>query len=264
MTNVLITIQYDGTGYSGWQRQPHKKTVQGEIEKALSKLCKQPIKINGTSRTDAGVHAYGQAASFAGDFEIPVERIKLAVNGLLPKDIYILSVEEVNDDFHARFSAKGKTYQYKIICTHERDVFLRNYYYNIDKDLNVSAMREAAKCFIGTQDFATFMSSGSKVYNTVRTIYSLDIIEEELDTKVKSIKEKVVTIEITGDSFLYNMVRIISRTLVEVGLEKLKPEDIPFIIKAKKRSLARLIAPPGGLYLNKVYFDETEIKERII
>lgn len=261
MTNVLITIQYDGTRYSGWQRQPYKKTVQGEIEKALSKLCKQPIKINGTSRTDAGVHAYGQAASFTGDFEIPVERIKFAANGLLPDDIYIIKVEKVNDDFHARFSAKGKTYQYKILCTNERDVFSRNYYYNIGKDLNLSAMREAARFFIGTQDFATFMSSGSKVNSTVRTIYSLDITEE-LYEKGNASNEKIVTIEITGDSFLYNMVRIIARTLVEVGLQRIEPEEMPKIIKAKDRGKARLIAPPGGLYLNKVYFNE--IKERKI
>ncbi len=260
MKNVLLMIQYDGTEFSGWQRQPNKRTVQGEIEKVLTRLCKQPIKINGTSRTDAGVHAYAQAASFAGEFKIPVDRIKPAANGLLPDDIYIINVEEVNDDFHARFSAKGKTYQYKILCTKEKNVFSRNYYYNIYKELNIASMRKAAEFFKGTHDFAAFMTSGSQIFNTVRTIYALDITEEELDEEGTNIAGKLLTVEITGDSFLYNMVRIIVRTLVETGLEKIKPEEIPYIIESRKRSLARLIAPAGGLYLYKIYFNDVEIR----
>ncbi len=263
MTNVLLIIEYDGTEFSGWQRQPNKRTVQGEIEKALTKLCKQPIKINGTSRTDAGVHAYAQAANFSGDFEIPVDRIKPAVNGLLPNDIYIKSAEKVNNDFHARFSAKGKTYHYRVLCTDEKNVFSRNYFYNIVKELNIEAMRKAA-CFLkGTHDFAAFMSSGSRASSTIRSVYALNIMEEERYKEVINIDGKVVTIEITGDSFLYNMVRIIARSLVEVGLGKLKPDEIPYIIKMKERSLVRLIAPAGGLYLYKIYFTEAEIKEII-
>lgn len=262
MNNILLTIQYDGTGYSGWQRQPDKRTVQGEIEKALTTLCRQPIEICGTSRTDAGVHAYGQAANFKGNYKIPVENIKKAVNGLLPEDIYIISAEKVEEDFHARFSAIGKTYEYKIISTKEKDIFSRNYHYNIYKELDIEPMRDAAAYFIGTHDFKSFMASGSSVIDTIRTIYALNIMEEKIDY-VKGFKQRNINIEITGNGFLYNMVRIISGTLVDTGLGKMKPNQIANIIKAKDRRLSGHTAPPSGLYLKKIYFNERELKEKI-
>lgn len=256
MKNVLLKIQYDGTGFHGWQKQPGLRTAQGEIEKVLTKLCRQPIETYGSSRTDLGVHAYGQTANFKGTYAIPVENLKKAANGLLGEDIHILSAESVDDDFHARFSAKGKTYLYKILLTKEKDVFLRNYYYNIIKELNISAMREAASFFVGTHDFKSFMSSGSQIQDTVRSIYELDIFEENTEEIFQSIPGKKIILRITGNAFLYNMVRIITGTLVKVGLGKINPKTIPHIIESKNRSLAGHVAPPGGLYLKEIYFNE--------
>lgn len=260
MTNVLLKIQYDGTHYSGWQRQLTARTVQGEVEKVLSSLCLQKIDVQGTSRTDAGVHAYMQGVSFKGDFAIPVSRIKKAANGLLPDDIFIKEAVEVDEDFHARFSSVGKTYQYKILNTQEKDIFSRNYYYNICKPLNLEAMKDAAVQFVGSHDFMTFMSSKSQVENTIRTIYALNINEEVL---IHPQQGRLLIIEVTGKSFLYNMVRIMSGTLIDVGLGKIKPDEIHDIIQSKDRWRARHTAPAQGLYLKKIYFDESELKEKI-
>ncbi len=260
MTNVLLEIQYDGTHFSGWQRQLNARTVQGEIEKVLSTLCLQKIDVQGTSRTDAGVHAYMQGVSFKGDFAIPVNRIKKAANGLLPDDIYIRKAIEVDEDFHARFSSVGKTYQYKILNTQEKDIFSRNYYYNICKPLDLEMMKEAGACFVGTHNFITFMSSKSQVENTIRTIYSLNIQEEIIKHPQQG---RLLIIEVTGKSFLYNMVRIIAGTLIDVGLRKIKANEINDIILSKDRWRARHTAPAKGLYLKKIYFDETELKEKI-
>lgn len=260
MANVLLEIQYDGTQYSGWQRQLNARTVQGEIEKVLSKLCLQKIEVNGTSRTDAGVHAYMQGVSFKGDFAIPIKRLKKAANGLLQDDIYIKEATEVDDDFHARFSSMGKTYHYKILNTEERDIFSRNYYYNICKPLNVEKMKEACKYFVGTHDFKTFMSSRSQVDHTIRTLYALNIKEEAIKHPTQG---RLIIIEVTGKSFLYNMVRIISGTLIDVGLGKINSDKINDIILSKNRSRAKHTAPAQGLYLEKIYFNEAELKEKI-
>lgn len=258
MKNVLLIIQYDGTFFSGWQKQPGRRTVQGEIEKVLTKLCCQTIEINGTSRTDTGVHAYGQAATFKGDYAIPVENIKKAANNLLPEDIYILSAEEVDDDFHARFSSKGKTYEYKILYTKEKDIFSRNYYYNICKELDIASMKKACGYFIGSHDFRAFMSSGSNITDTVREIYDLNI-----SVKKKTASKEEIIIKVTGNGFLYNMVRIITGTLVEVGLKKIEPEEIMDIIESKNRNMAGHIAPAGGLYLKEIYFSDLQKGENI-
>ena len=183
--NILLTIQYDGTNFSGWQRQPNARTVQGEIEAVLSKLCAMPMQINGTSRTDAGVHALGQRASFKGVFGIPTERIQRAANNMLaatvgtPRqcaDVRIIKVEEMPADFHARFDCKGKTYRYIVKHGCEADVFRRNYAYQIGEKLDVEAMRQGASHMVGTHDFACFQASGgNERETTVRTIYSLTV-----------------------------------------------------------------------------------------
>lgn len=260
MTNVLLEIQYDGTHFCGWQRQLKDRTVQGEIEKVLSALCLQKIEVQGTSRTDAGVHAYMQGVSFKGDFAIPVDRLKKAANGLLPEDIYIKNAIEVDENFHARFSSVGKTYQYKILNSQEKDIFSRNYYYNIYRPLNIEAMKEAATYFVGTYDFKTFMSSKSQVENTIRTIYALKLKEETIKHPQEG---SVLIIEVTGKSFLYNMVRIMAGTLIDVGLGKIKANEIEDIILSKDRWRARHTAPPQGLYLKKIYFNESQLKEKI-
>ncbi|MBR6700773.1 MAG: tRNA pseudouridine(38-40) synthase TruA [Firmicutes bacterium] len=256
--NVLMTIEYDGTGFSGWQVQPESRTVQGEIQKALKKICGQDIKIDGTSRTDAGVHALGQRASFKADFGIPVEKLAFVMNNMLPGDIKIIEAKEMPLDHHARFDAKGKEYIYKIMNCAEKDVFKRNFYYFFDKPLDVDKMREAAGCLVGTHDFASFMAMGSTPQETtVRTIYSYDVTAETNESGSKEI-----SLIVKGDGFLYNMVRIMTGTLIEAGTGKIRPEEIADIILAKDRSRAGRTAPPQGLYLGEIYYNAEELERR--
>lgn len=264
MKNILLTVEYDGTCFSGWQRQPNKRTVQGELERALSVVCSCPIKINGTSRTDAGVHALGQKASFKGDFGIPTDRIMLAVNNILSGginslgkmgDLRLISVLEMPENFHARYDAKGKKYVYKILNYQETQIFSRNQYYQVKKPLDLDAMRLAADYIVGTHDFKCFQAAGGEEKKTtVRTVYSLNIEEEKIDNE-----KRTLSIEIKGDGFLYNMVRIISGTLVDVGLGKIQPEKVFDIIESKDRQNAGHTAPPQGLYLMKVYYELEEL-----
>ena len=242
--NILLTIKYDGTDFCGWQKQPGKRSVQGELEEALGLICRQEIKINGASRTDAGVHAYGQRASFTGEFGIPADRIIVAANNIL-KDAEITAAEEMQAGFHARFDAKAKKYIYKINNDKKHDVFRRNYEYQITKPLDINAMRAAADLITGTRDFKCFQAAGGEEKKTtVRTIYSIKIE-----------KERDIQIEVTGDSFLYNMVRIIAGTLVEAGSGKLSPGSLPSIIESGDRQNAGFTAPPQGLYLAEVYYN---------
>lgn len=254
--NLLLTIEYDGTNFCGWQRQPGVRTVQGELEQVLAKVCGREVKLNGTSRTDAGVHALGQRASFKGDFGIPTERIMLAVNNLLcggmhvrgrGSDVRICEVKEMPSDFHARFDAKGKKYRYIIRNNGKMDVFGRNYCYQVKPPLDIEAMGQAAALITGTHDFACFQSAGGNPRETtVRTVYSLEVFRKEGDD---------ILIEISGDGFLYNMVRIIAGTLVEVGQGKIGPQEISAIIESKERQRAGHTAPPQGLYLVEIYYE---------
>ena len=265
MKNVLLTITYDGTDFCGWQKQPGQRSVQGEVERVLSTICAQPIQINGTSRTDAGVHAYGQRANFTAEFSIPTEKIPLVTNGIfaaaasgksrkISGDVAILAAEEMPPDFHARFNAIGKKYIYKISNTTNPDPFERNYCYQIPKPLDLFAMEQAAVHLIGTKDFKCFQAAGGKeLESTVRTIYSARIVPTE----------NFVGFEIIGDGFLYNMVRIITGTLVDVGLGKKPPEELPRIIDEKDRRLAGHTAPPQGLYLTEVYYEEEKLQKAI-
>lgn len=254
--NVLLTIAYDGSNFHGWQRQPDKPTVQGNLEKLLSKLLKTEVMLNGTSRTDAGVHAMGQRASFKADVRIPMERFARVVNNTLASmekgpfaisPIRILEAAEMPESFHARFDSKGKKYIYRISNSGFVDVCQRNYVYHVSAPLDVTLMKEACKSIVGTHDFKCFEASGSDVReSTVRTIYSLEIIEGR--------SEGDLEIHVSGDGFLYNMVRIITGTLVDVGHGKIRPEDIPGIIESKDRTTAGHTAPPYGLYLAEVYY----------
>ena len=251
--NILLTLAYDGTGFHGWQRQPEARTVQGELERVLSILCGCSISVNGTSRTDAGVHALGQRASFSGDFTIPAERIVIAANNLLSGgmnkssvgDIRILNAEDMPQDFHARFDCKSKRYVYRILNSKDADIFRRNYCWQIAAPLDTKAMQIAADCIAGTHDFACFQASGGQERETtVRTIYSLDIVRAGAE----------IEISVTGDGFLYNMVRIITGTLAEVGKGRINPCQIREIIKSKDRTKAGPTAPPQGLYLAEIYY----------
>lgn len=276
--NVLLKIEYDGSNFKGWQRQPEVRTVQGVLEEALSKFCACDIQLNGTSRTDAGVHALGQCASFKADFGIPVEKLKFAVNNYLQGgmsamnpvgDVRIISAVEVDSDFHARFDCKGKTYRYLISNGKDVDIFRRNYCYQVLDELDIERMRAAAHYIIGTHDFRCFQAAGgNERETTVRTVSDLVIKEKDVKHKGDGLEfdsrsielnntestNKEITIEITGDGFLYNMVRIIVGTLVEVGLGKRNPESVKEIIDSCDRTNAGHTAPPGGLYLLEIYY----------
>ena len=255
MSNVLVKIEYDGTNFSGWQKQPEGRTVQGEIEYVLKFIAGEEVLIHGTSRTDAGVHALGQCASFEWTSNMPVEKLPEVMNrrfgaGGLGRsgaagDIRILSAEIMPEEFHARYSCKGKTYRYVIDKT--GDIFRRNYADQFEDaaGLNLDRMREAAEHIIGTHDFKCFETAGGTPRETtVRTVSKLTISETETE----------IIIEITGDGFLYNMVRIIVGTLVEVGLGKKEAGDLAGIIESRNRSNAGFTAPPNGLYLKEIYF----------
>lgn len=264
MKNILLTIAYDGTAFCGWQKQPGQRSVQEETERVLSIVCGRPIQVNGTSRTDAGVHAYGQRANFAADFSIPVEKIPMVANGILAAsqsgksrkasgDITILKAEEMTPEFHARFHAQGKKYIYRINNTQMPDPFGRNYCWQIGRRLDRDAMGKAVVHLIGTKDFMCFQAAGGKEQETtVRTIYAARIRTSENN----------IELEIIGDGFLYNMVRIITGTLVDVGLGRKCPDDVAQIIAGRDRSMAGPTAPPQGLYLAEVYFErEAMLKE---
>ena len=260
MKNVLLTIAYDGSGFHGWQRQSEVRTVQGVMEEALEKIMGGPVHVEGTSRTDAGVHALGQCATIKGDFGIPAERIPPAINNLL-YDVSVLRAEEKPDSFHARSNAIGKTYIYRFAFAPpvSAAVFLRHYTCILKDRPDTAMMSEAAKYIMGTHDFAGFQSSGGTLReSTIRTIYKIDIREIQKRDIAGNVYEEI-EVAVTGDGFLYNMVRIIAGLLASVGFGKTRPQDIEDIIISKDRSRASATAPPQGLYLAKVYFDRANL-----
>ena len=250
--NVLLTIKYDGTDFCGWQRQPGTKTVCGTLEEVLTRLLGFEVRLDSTSRTDSGVHAYGQRATLRGQFGIPADRIPRAANDMLARDRYecvgeieIVAAEDKPEGFHARFDAKGKRYIYKISNASHVDIFRRNYCYQITRPLDVEKMRQAAEIIVGEHDFAAFMSMGSTPQDsTVRNVWSIDIAKDGTD----------INIAVSGDGFLYNMVRIITGTLVEVGLGRRSADDVRLAIETQDRTKAGHVAPPHGLYLDEVFY----------
>ena len=241
MRNIKITIQYNGKNYCGWQKQNNSPGIQGTIEKAIFDITREEVKITGSGRTDAGVHALGQVANFKINSQIPVDRIPNALNAKLPKDISIVKAEEVDEDFHSRYSAKKKTYRYQIYNSLYRSPIYADISYPVKYDLDIDKMKKEAKSLIGTYDFKGFMSSGSSVIDTVRTIYNIEV----------SKSEDLIIIEIEGNGFLYNMVRIIAGTLVDIGRGRIT-EKMSTIIESKSRSMAGHTAPAHGLFLKKV------------
>ena len=242
MRNILLTIEYCGTNYCGWQNQPNGISVQSVIEKALKKLTNSDIQIAGSGRTDAGVHAYGQTATFKTDCNIPIQNFHLAINSIIPDDIRIIKAEEKKEDFHARYSATAKKYVYKILNKHINSAFQSDRVWHISKKINVEAMKEASKEIIGTHDFSAFMATGSSIKDTTREIYNIDITENC----------GKILIEVFGNGFLYNMVRIITGTLVEIGQGK--DINIKEVLESKDRTNAGITAPPQGLYLKEVIY----------
>ena len=246
MRNIRLTIEYDGKNFNGWQKQPNKLNIQGNLEKVISDLTKEEIEIIGSGRTDAGVHALGQVANFKTNSNIPIEKFAIAINSRIKQSIRIKKAEEVDERFHSRYNCKRKTYRYIINTSETGSAIYRNLEYNIKMQLDVKKMQEAVKFFIGEHDFSAFKSSGTSSKSSVRTIYN---------AKVEQDGERII-IELTGNGFLYNMVRIISGTLVEVGLNKIKPEDITKIIESKNRQNAGKTLPPCGLYLVSVEYEK--------
>lgn len=251
-------ISYLGSDYAGWQRQKNAVTVQEVLEKALSSALGVETTATASGRTDAGVHAEGQAIHFDADTSIPCDKIPFAVNAKLPPDISMLSCEPVSDDFNARFSAKRKTYCYKLYLSRQPRPMLEPTHAHIVVPLDIAAMREAARLIEGTHDFKCFEASGARRRSTVRTVYSLSV-EAVPFAETKNADEKtdrafdcemLVTVE--GNGFLYNMVRIIAGTLVYVGLHKLTLADVEKIISSGDRTLAGKTLPAQGLCLLKV------------
>ncbi len=244
MRNIKLTIEYDGTAYHGWQSQQNAVTVQDVVTNAIMKLTGEKVSITGASRTDAGVHALGQVCNFFTASPIPADKFAYALNTLLPKDIVIRGSEQVPSDFHARFSAKGKMYRYVFYNSPFPSALERNRAYHIYYPLDESAMTSAAAHLVGTHDFEAFSAAGSSVKSTVRTITKASVIR----------RGDLVELTVAGDGFLYNMVRIIAGTLVEVGFGKKMPGDVPDIIKSLDRRLAGRTAPAQGLYLVEIYY----------
>ena len=243
MRNLKLTIQYDGNKYCGWQKQPNSPGIQGTIEYAIYEITKEKVNITGSGRTDAGVHALGQVANFKTNSTISSSRIPDALNAKLPKDISIIDCQEVPDDFHSRYSATGKIYRYLIYNKPYRSPLYKDTSYHVRYDLDIDKMRLEAKSLLGTHDFKGFMSSGSSVKDTVRTIYDVDIKEND----------GMISIEVSGNGFLYNMVRIIVGTLVDIGRGRIK-HNMEEIINSKSRSMCGHTAPAHGLFLKKVNY----------
>ena len=247
MRNLKLTIQYDGTKYCGWQKQPNSPGIQGTIEYAIYEITKEKVNITGSGRTDAGVHALGQVANFKTNSTIPSSRIPDALNAKLPKDISIIDCQEVPDDFHSRYSATGKIYRYLIYNKPYRSPLYKDTSYHVRYDLDIDKMRLEAKSLLGTHDFKGFMSSGSSVKDTVRTIHNITIEESE----------DLIIIEVEGNGFLYNMVRIIAGTLIRAGAGDLEPEQMKDILAAEDRSAAGPTAPAHGLTMIGLEYEES-------
>lgn len=244
MKRVLLTIEYDGTDFHGWQLQPDLLTVQGVLEDALSKLFSKPTTVIGTSRTDAGVHANEFCCHLDCDDNIPDVAFLRGVNSLLPPTVAVKACKTVANDFHARRDAKGKTYVYHIYNSTEKDAFKSRYAWHIERTLDIGKMNEFCRQIIGTHDFSAFCSSGSQVETTVRTISECFVKKQGSD----------VTLTVTADGFLYNMVRIIVGTAVAVSDGRVLLEDIPAILQTGDREGAGMTAPPNGLFLEKVLY----------
>lgn len=244
MRNIKLTIAYDGTSFKGWQVQKNGRTVQEEIEKAIKKVFGKKCTLYGAGRTDSGVHARGQVANFKTSSEMPITKVAVALSSLLPETISIQKAEEVKEDFHARFSAKKKRYQYSIHNSKRRDPFTERYAWGVSYSLDVPLMRKEAKVLEGRHDFKSFQASDKREGSTVRRINSIKINK----------KGSHITIDIEGDGFLYNMVRNITGTLVDIGRGYLAAGSMKRILGKKDRKEAGPTAPAKGLLLVSVKY----------
>ena len=249
MRNLKVITAYRGTKYHGFQRQNNAITVQAVLEQKLSKVLNEPVTITGCSRTDTGVHANQFCFNVKTNSRISCLGFTRGVNGELPADISILSCEDAPPDFHARFDCKGKEYAYRIHCSESKNPFAEDLMFHYRRKLDLEAVRKAAGHFVGIHDFSSFCADCANVSTTVRTIYSFDI-ENSGDSVIMLVK---------GNGFLYNMIRIMVGTLIDVSEKRIAPDDIPQILEAKDRLRAGRTAMAHGLYLNRVFYDEAEL-----
>lgn len=270
MRNIKLILGYDGTDYHGWQSQANAATVQDTLTCAIAGLTGEKCSVTGSSRTDTGVHALGFVCNFFTASSIPAEKFAFALNTLLPDDIVVKSSREVPADFHSRFSAKRKKYIYLVYNSVFPPALLRHRAYHVYYPLDIDAMREAAGYFTGAHDFSAFSASGGNTKTTVRTIthaavrritplFTGEAASPAPEAAAQPMNEYdggLIEFSVTGNGFLYNMVRIMTGTLVEIGFGKLKPGDIPAIIAGRDRRKAGRTAPAHGLYLAGVYYDD--------
>lgn len=265
--NILLSIQYDGTNFSGWQRQPGIRTVQGTIEDVIGAVLNQDIKIRGVSRTDSGVHAHQQMAQFCANVKIPIEKIAFVLNNALAKnsgrhglmpDIFITAAQQVPLSFDVRGAVVGKKYSYFLETGPMREITLRNSRYFVDEYLHLDKMRKAAKALTGIHDFSSFKAAGGDPeQNPNKTIYGINIFCTESEKNKRG--HQSIRMDFYGDSFLYKQVRIMTGTLIDVGMGKMPENIISKILNAKERQLAGHTAPPQGLVLEKMYFDKDSL-----
>ncbi|MBI5039235.1 MAG: tRNA pseudouridine(38-40) synthase TruA [Nitrospirae bacterium] len=273
--NVRLLLEYDGTNFHGWQRQAGLPTIQGTLEEALARITKQPATLFGAGRTDAGVHAAGQVANFRSSLKLTESSWVKAINSLVPPDIVIRSAEYVPPEFHARYSAKSKVYQYTILTSEQRAPFLRNYVWHVRQPLNIPAMQEASGYLIGTHDFSSFRASECVAKSPVRTLDRLEITYTQLtatagqESAMPQIRRDfliplnrmpcnatMILFTLKARSYLQHMVRNIIGTLNDVGRGRFKPSDVREILEKKDRRYAGPIAPPQGLVLLSVIYDD--------
>ncbi|MDR2600612.1 MAG: tRNA pseudouridine(38-40) synthase TruA [Oscillospiraceae bacterium] len=246
MKNIAIRLMYDGTKYHGWQVQKSEDTVAGTLESALSKINEQPVKLSGCGRTDTGVHAKVYCANFKTTSTIPPERLPYAVNALIPSDIAVQSAVYVPDDFDANLSCVKKEYTYKIFNAKIRNPFYNNSAYFYPHTLDIEKMKQAAKHFVGTNDFAAMRSVGTKTKTSIRTVHWFEVEENE----------PFVELRVCANGFLYNMARAMVGTLLYVSEGKIFPNDIPKLLENKDRQQAGPTVPPNGLFLTKLWYKD--------
>jgi len=245
MRTIKLVIQFDGTRYHGWQTQAGDRTVQKTLEEALSRILNRPVKIYGAGRTDAGVHAFGQAAHFKTDSPMDLARLKKALNSILPPDIVIVNLSEVDSAFHARYSARSRAYRYLIWNSPDRLPFLCAYAWHIPHRLDLAAMRSAARHLIGTHDFSSFQASDRKRVNPVRTVLAIRLTKRF---------RHLIVFEIRANAFLKHMVRNIVGTLVSVGSGRMTVDEFRRVFEKRDRTAAGMTAPAHGLFLKGVEY----------
>lgn len=245
MRNIKLIIEYDGTNYCGWQRQPNGETIQEIIENSLKKITGHDISLTASGRTDAGVHAVEQVANFRTESKIPAYKIALALNSILPKDISVVNTKDVDENFHAQYDALRKTYVYKILNRRFRSSINFNRVWHVPDKLNIKSMNLAARSLKGKHDFRVFSKTGSSVKTTTREIFDAGFID---------VSNEILEFHITSNGFLKGMVRLIVGTLINVGREKLSLNDFKLILKSGVKNKFVKSAPPQGLYLAKVEY----------